>query len=65
MNNVIIGSYSYDDLTVKAPGAIIRTPNKLPKQQEENNRRKKSQTLDGKSFAEILAEEIEKRQRGM
>lgn len=61
MDNVIIGSYSTDDLTVKAPGGIVRTPSRLPKRQEEFNRVKKQQTHIGKSFAEILAEEIAKR----
>ena len=61
MDNVIIGSYSYDDLTVKAPGGIIRTPRQLPKRQEEFNKAKKKYPAPtGKSFAQILDEEIAK-----
>ena len=61
MDNVIIGSYTADDLTVKAPGGIIRTPHQLPKRKEEFNRVKKYPERTGKSFAEILDEELAKR----
>ena len=61
MDNVIIGSYAVDDLTVKAPGRIIRTPRQLPKRKEEFNRVKKQYgESSGKTFAEILEEELAK-----
>lgn len=61
MNNVIIGSYAVDDLTVKAPGGIIRTPHQLPKRPEEFNRAKKKYgEPTGKTFAEVLEEELAK-----
>jgi len=61
MDNVIIGSYAVDDLTVKAPGGIIRIPRQLPKRPEEFNRAKKKYgEPTSKSFAEILEEELAK-----
>ena len=61
MNNVIIGSYAVDDLTVKAPGGIIRTLHQLPKRPEEFNRAKKKYgEPTGKTFAEVLEEELAK-----